>query len=1113
MPDQSTQIETHAQDGSLLSVAGTGVHPVSYAYGVDASAGAWQQEFRGVDISATEWIKTYTDAVGRAYKTQSAADAATQSFFNPQGQLIRSVDPDGVTILYSYDARGEQDTVALDMDRNGQIDFGGTDRITRLTRSVVTANGTTVTRTTTNAWNTNGTDASVVAGVDDQSADGRSSWRTDAGGLVTQSSTACDGAGTCTTTTTAPDGSYTVGVTQNGQTISQTRYDANAQVVSGTTLDYDAQGRLWHQTDLRDGVTTLTYDNGDQLRSVSRAGQTTGYDYDALGRKMLETAPDGGQVQTKYWPTGEIANVSGVRTYPQSYTYDIVGRLQTLTTTGAAGAEVTTWRYDPQSGQMTGKAFADGNGPSYTYTAGGKLATRTWARGIVTTYSYDNANQLQAIVYSDGTTPAASYSYDRLGRLATAAGGGSARALTYQGNTNLMASETATAGPTAGILVSTGYDSLLRRSSLQVSQGQTSLLSQNFSFDAASRLASASQGTASATYAYWANSGSNLVHTITFSNSTQPVMTTTKSYDTLDRLTSTVSTVANATAPVSGFNYTYNAANERIRADVATDGSHWTYGYDRSGQVTLGSRQWSDNSPVGGQQFGYSFDSVGNRTSITVNGRQSQYTSNALNQYSQRTVPVAVDVIGTANPAATVTINNQTATRQNGGYFYGTAPANNTQSAADAAVSVTAVQLGINSTNNALATQQGNIFVPQTPEHFIYDADGNLTQDGHWTYVWDGENRLVGVQALSTLAASDRKKLGFVYDDRGRRVQKQVWGYDAASTSYQAPSSTLLISDGWHLTAELVGGDVATVARAYVWEISSGEDKEAEHLLIATDQSKQVQPSFVVYDGTENVVALESISGGNRTAEYAYGPFGEPIATAGGVDPFHLSSKYPDADTGLDLYVFRPYQPSTGRFIGRDPAEERGGLNLYSLCANDSLNQNDPLGLSGQGSAGFVGAAGDFGAWGLGHQGGNTAYGPGSLQSQQMSKSYDGSVLQNAFTWKNFGKRCKDWLSIYNVSCKYSARKPIWQFGPIVDLFNGTAEFVGSATGVGQITAIDLLKCKVTVKFILTNTTDINSLSGGLIPESLNVGKSGAPFSNWTQTYEWTAVIPCKCCN
>jgi YD repeat-containing protein len=145
--------------------------------------------------------------------------------------------------------------------------------------------------------------------------------------------------------------------------------------------------------------------------------------------------------------------------------------LQTLTTTGAAGAEVTIWYYDPASGQMTSKVYADGKGPTYTYTPAGRLGTRAWARGIVTTYGYNSAGELQSIGYSDGSTPGASYSYDRLGRLLTASGGGSARALTYLGNTNLQTSEAFTGGPTAGTSVSTGYDGLSRRISLQVGQG------------------------------------------------------------------------------------------------------------------------------------------------------------------------------------------------------------------------------------------------------------------------------------------------------------------------------------------------------------------------------------------------------------------------------------------------------------------------------------------------------------------------------------------------------------------------------------------------------------------------------------------------------------------
>ncbi|TAE93461.1 MAG: RHS repeat-associated core domain-containing protein [Verrucomicrobia bacterium] len=43
-------------------------------------------------------------------------------------------------------------------------------------------------------------------------------------------------------------------------------------------------------------------------------------------------------------------------------------------------------------------------------------------------------------------------------------------------------------------------------------------------------------------------------------------------------------------------------------------------------------------------------------------------------------------------------------------------------------------------------------------------------------------------------------------------------------------------------------------------------------------------------------------------------------------------------------YGYRYYHPQTGRWINRDPIEERGGLNLYGFVGNDGLNRWDFLG-------------------------------------------------------------------------------------------------------------------------------------------------------------------------
>ena len=51
----------------------------------------------------------------------------------------------------------------------------------------------------------------------------------------------------------------------------------------------------------------------------------------------------------------------------------------------------------------------------YTYTDDVKLATRTWARGIVTTYAYDGWGKLIETAYSDNT-PTVTLFYDAFNR-------------------------------------------------------------------------------------------------------------------------------------------------------------------------------------------------------------------------------------------------------------------------------------------------------------------------------------------------------------------------------------------------------------------------------------------------------------------------------------------------------------------------------------------------------------------------------------------------------------------------------------------------------------------------------------------------------------------------
>ena len=68
-------------------------------------------------------------------------------------------------------------------------------------------------------------------------------------------------------------------------------------------------------------------------------------------------------------------------------------------------------------------------------------------------------------------------------------------------------------------------------------------------------------------------------------------------------------------------------------------------------------------------------------------------------------------------------------------------------------------------------------------------------------------------------------------------------------------------------------------------------------------------------------------------------------ATASG---YAFTGREWDAETGLNYYRARYYDPQAGRFISTDPIGLSGGINLYAYVGDDPVNATDPLGLSPQ---------------------------------------------------------------------------------------------------------------------------------------------------------------------
>jgi RHS repeat-associated protein len=250
------------------------------------------------------------------------------------------------------------------------------------------------------------------------------------------------------------------------------------------------------------------------------------------------------------------------------------------------------------------------------------------------------------------------------------------------------------------------------------------------------------------------------------------------------------------------------------------------------------------------------------------------------------------------------------------------------------------------------------VFVAQTPENFIYDLDGNQTKDGRFNYTWDGENRLIAMTSLTNAPVASQYSNVFTYDYMGRRIQKVV--STNSGSAWVVSYTNKFIYDGWNVAAILDGTNKLLYTFAWGTDLSGtmqGAGGVGGLLSMTVCTGSNAGTYFCCYDGNGNVVALVNAANGSVACNLEYGPFGEVIRATGPMaklNPFMFSTKFYDWETGLYYYGYRYYNPSTGRWLSRDPAQEAGCVNLYAFVFNTPLNAIDYLGLDDPGHTGSI---------------------------------------------------------------------------------------------------------------------------------------------------------------
>jgi RHS repeat-associated protein len=402
---------------------------------------------------------------------------------------------------------------------------------------------------------------------------------------------------------------------------------------------------------------------------------------------------------------------------------------------------------------------------------------------------------------------------------------------------------------------------------------------------------------------------------------------------------------------VVSFSYALNQANQRTTNTLA-DGGKWSYQYDELGQVTSGKKYFSDGTAVQGAQFEYDFDTIGNRATAQEGTAtaESTYTANNLNQYSQRTVADEILVTGSAVTGATVSVrlntNNAALANRHAEYFWKSVDADNS-SAAFFTTNLKVTAYIASGTTSLVRTETRTAIVPQTPEAFTWDADGNLLTDSLWTNSWDANNRMVLTESRAAVPDAFKKRLSFQYDYMGRRTVKQAEsGYSGGA--YSTTNTTTYVWDGFNIVAEICNRQSVITTNFYTWAIDAsgtlGGAGGVGGLAILSLNGTNCLP---IFNGNGDVMGLVTTSG-TIVAEYEYSPVGVLLKCSGPLakaNPFRFSTKPTDDENGVVPFQKRDYRPDLARFTSQDPLGQDAGPNPYILLGNQAISQVDYLGL------------------------------------------------------------------------------------------------------------------------------------------------------------------------
>lgn len=723
-----------------------------------------------------------------------------------------------------------------------------------------------------------------------------------------------------------------------------------------TTTTYTDSGQVSSQTDGDGNTTSYAYDPATGLEtSVTEPGnETTTFTHTLGGRLASATDPDSRTTSYTYSGTGQLANVdySDPNTPDVAYTYDADGRRSTM----IDGTGTTTWHYD-DANEVTSVTDGNGNQVTYQHDLDGNTTSIGYPDGGSVQQTFDPANQetgltdpngkqfifgqdpdsnLTSIAYPNTVTDTRTYdNADQLTQITdttSAPGSGNPTLASFGYDYNATGDRTAQHMRVIGNYDPLyGYDAADRLTSYS-SQLTPNAQGSSYSYDAANNMTAQPGGI---TQTYQASE---------LATATTPTGTTAYTFDKEGDRT------AQATTPVTTATTTATTVPDPAKGGWQLNGtsqiSNGALSLTTATANQAGSAFWPTALPSGDLHASF--------TATLNGGSGADGLAFALIDASKDSPTFlgghggALGFSGADGAAVELDTYYGGETLKPGSNFVGVFTSTSSN---DLGFRVTASQVP------DLRTGTHQVQVDTSHNHITVSIDGTQVIDSDIDLP---KNVYVGFTA-ATGGATDNHIVSNVSIASGTSptapATTSSYAYDQANhlTGFTAPdgTSTDYTYAGDGLRASKHTGTAP--AQAFTW------DRTAATPLLLSDSTNDYiygpdgapleqlntntkQATYLHTDAQQSVRVLTNSSGaviGTAT----YGPYGDTVSTADTkLSPLGYDGQYTDAESGLIYLRARYYDPTTGQFLTRDPAEQLTGQ-PYQYADGDPLDLADPLGL------------------------------------------------------------------------------------------------------------------------------------------------------------------------